>query len=88
MCYYYSYKKMVESGKCIFDVGCICSLYSKNTFENVKKIQKKKSCVHLDRLGTYDQVSRYIDIYSVLSKKTKKVSRKLLFLPPNFVFFA
>jgi hypothetical protein len=29
-------KKGVILGKCTFDLGCICSLYSKNIFENVK----------------------------------------------------
>jgi hypothetical protein len=66
---------------------CICSLYSKNIFEIVKKIQTKISRVHLDRLRTHDQVSRLIDICSVMSKKDKEKSRANPYFTTEFCFF-
>jgi hypothetical protein len=50
-------KKTLKIGKCIFDLGCTCSFYSKNIFENVKKIRTKILFLHLDGLCTHDQVS-------------------------------
>jgi hypothetical protein len=39
-----------------------------------KNIQTKILRVHLNILRTHDQVSRQIDIFSVVSKKDKKMS--------------
>jgi hypothetical protein len=54
-----------------------------------KNIQTKILRVHLNILRTHDQVSRQIDIFSVVSKKDKKnVSCKSLFYHRILSFFA